>query len=133
MIERGAARRRLWIFVGAISRGLWTALIHHAAGPSVCVGVGVSRTRKWVLLHSIIHRACARGPASVLTAPPGPPRSSRRTWRIVGPDEDVPRETCFRGGNRVARGRIFPFPFDNNFTLSFFFLFRTNRLFDFSE
>lgn len=32
-----------------------------------------------------------------------------------------------------ARGRIFPFPFDNNFILSFFFPFRTNRLFDFSE
>lgn len=29
--------------------------------PSVYVGVGVSRTRKWVLPHSIIHQACALG------------------------------------------------------------------------
>lgn len=36
-------------------------------------------------------RACARGPASVLTAPPGPPRSSRRTWCCCSPDEHVSR------------------------------------------
>ena len=90
---------------------LWTALIHHgAAGPSVCVGVGVSRTRKWVLLHSIIHRACARGPASVLTAPPGPQRSSsRRTWRIVvdGPDEDVPRRGTSSFRERYKCDRVY--------------------------
>lgn len=100
MIERGAARRRLRTFAGAISRGggrrRWSIT---PPGPSVCVGVGVSRTRKWVLLHSIIHRACARG-----LPPCWPPlpvhRDHRGGWRP---------SSRFQGGGegRYKCGRVY--------------------------